>query len=99
MRHGEQPQPSTPLTGMLESIFNSFKPDPRLTVSEEAQLAAHLAAMLQRRATLLQTRAEKKQQSELERMIQNPHDKATRIPHLNYLPGFAPQRRLAVASR
>jgi RHH-type proline utilization regulon transcriptional repressor/proline dehydrogenase/delta 1-pyrroline-5-carboxylate dehydrogenase len=42
-------------------------------------MAAHIAGLLQVRAAELQTSAERKQQRELDRMIQNPHDKATMI--------------------
>lgn len=41
--------------------------------------AVALAADLQTRATQLQTHAEKKQQSELDRMLRHPHDKATLV--------------------
>lgn len=41
--------------------------------------AVALAAELQSRATQLQTQAEKKQQSELDRMLRHPHDKATLV--------------------
>lgn len=41
--------------------------------------AAILAANLQRRATELQTPAEKRQQAELDRMLQTPSDKATLV--------------------
>lgn len=41
--------------------------------------AVALAAELQTRATQLQTHAEKKQQSELDRMLKHPHDKATLV--------------------
>jgi RHH-type proline utilization regulon transcriptional repressor/proline dehydrogenase/delta 1-pyrroline-5-carboxylate dehydrogenase len=67
------------LTGALQSIIDSFVPDDALSVPVDAQIAAHIAARLQRRAAQLQTAAERKQQRELDRMIQNPHDKATMI--------------------
>lgn len=41
--------------------------------------AVELAARLQRRATELQTPAEKRQQAELDRMLQTPSDKATLV--------------------
>ncbi len=41
------------------------------------QQAVHLARQLQIRANALQTTAERRQQAELDRMIQSPHDKAT----------------------
>ncbi len=67
------------IAGGLERVLNSFSPDVSLPHSSDAQTAAYLARLLQRRAAELQTPQEKKQQSELERMIQSPHDKATMI--------------------
>ncbi|MBI1375653.1 MAG: aldehyde dehydrogenase family protein [Phycisphaera sp.] len=43
------------------------------------QKALHLARLLQQRATELQTPAERRQQAELDRMIQHPADKATLV--------------------
>ncbi len=63
----------------LSDLLDSFQPDPSLPYPAEAQAAAHIAAHLQNRATELQAPQEKKQQRELERMVQNPHDKATMI--------------------
>ncbi len=72
-------RPSGSLEGALEHIIDAFSPDPSLPYPPDAQLAAHIASLLQLRAGELQTSAEKKQQRELDRMIQNPHDKATMI--------------------
>lgn len=72
-------QSAAPLTGALDTILSDFTPDPSLPHSAEAQAAAYLAGLLQVRAGELQTSAERKQQRELDRMIQNPHDKATMI--------------------
>ncbi len=69
----------TSLKGALHDIIDSFQPDPDKPGPPEAQIAAHIAALLQRRSAELQTAAERKQQRELDRMIQNPHDKATMI--------------------
>ncbi len=63
----------------LKGILAGFSADQDSPYPPDAQKAAHLARVLQQRATALQTPQEKKQQSELERMIQNPHDKATMI--------------------
>ena len=41
--------------------------------------ALHAARLLQQRAVDLQTRAERRQQAELDRMVRNPRDKATLI--------------------
>ncbi len=52
---------------------------PRSTedIQELARLALELAKVIQQRATQLQTPAERRQQAELDRMIQHPQDKAT----------------------
>jgi RHH-type transcriptional regulator, proline utilization regulon repressor / proline dehydrogenase / delta 1-pyrroline-5-carboxylate dehydrogenase len=47
--------------------------------SLRVQQAVHLARLLQQRAASLQTPYERRQQMELDRMIQNPHDKATLV--------------------
>lgn len=67
------------LASGLKGILAGFSVDQDSPHPPEAQKAAYLARLLQQRATMLQTPQEKKQQSELERMIQNPHDKATMI--------------------
>lgn len=67
------------LKGALHRIIKDFTPDESLAWPREAQIAAHIAALLQIRAGALQTAAERKQQRELDRMIQTPHDKATMI--------------------
>lgn len=70
---------SESLEGALQGILDSFVPDKSLPYPKAAQMAVHIAALLQRRAADLQTPQEYKQQSELDRMIRNPHDKATMI--------------------
>ena len=70
---------SAPLHGALHSIIESFTPDNTLAWPPDAQLAAHIAGLLQLRSAELQTAAERKQQRELDRMIRVPHDKATMI--------------------
>ena len=70
---------SESLEGALQGIVDSFEPDKSLPYPDAAQMAVHIAALLQRRAADLQTPQEHKQQSELDRMIRNPHDKATMI--------------------
>ena len=74
----EHVAPST-LKGALHDIIDAFEPDPDHPAPPDAQLAAEIAARLQVRSAELQTAAERKQQRELDRMIQNPHDKATMI--------------------
>ena len=70
---------SESLTDALQDILDSFAPDESKPYPPAAQKAAHIAGLLQVRAAELQTSAERKQQRELDRMIHNPHDKATMI--------------------
>src|SRR5271170_6352923 len=60
-----------------EQLFAGFQPDPKSGQVPAVQKALFLARRLQERATELQTSSEKKQQSELDRMLQTPSDKAT----------------------
>ena len=61
----------------MEELLGSFRPDARSPYPELAQKAARLARQLQEQAAELQTPVEERQQAELERMVQSPHDKAT----------------------
>ena len=61
----------------LDSLFQNFNPDPNSRHSVQAQKAIFLARRLQERAAQLQTAAERRQQAELDRMLQTPSDKAT----------------------
>ena len=61
----------------LPEVLNQFDIDNESTFSPTIQKAIHLAAYIQSRATELQTSQERRQQAELERMLQNPDDKAT----------------------
>ena len=65
------------MEGALEAALERFEPDPASAASIAAQKAVHLARLLQARAAALQTPQERKQQAELERMMQSPHEKAT----------------------
>ena len=65
------------LEGALDGLLESFEADDGQAHSTEAQMAVHLTRLLQERASDLQTPQEKKQQTELERMMQSPRDKAT----------------------
>ena len=65
------------LESALEAALEGFEPDPASAASIAAQKAVHLARLLQARAGELQTPQERKQQAELERMMQSPHEKAT----------------------
>src|SRR6266496_1644969 len=61
----------------LDRLFAEFQPDPKSSRPLTIQKALFLARRLQARANELQTPAEKRQQAELDRMLQNPSDKAT----------------------
>ncbi len=61
----------------LDSLFQNFSPDPKSSSSPSAQKAIFLARRLQERAGQLQSGAERRQQAELDRMLQTPSDKAT----------------------
>lgn len=57
--------------------MSEFQPDPTAGGSILVAKAVYLARCLQERSHDLQTPAERRQQAELDRMIQSPHDKAT----------------------
>jgi RHH-type proline utilization regulon transcriptional repressor/proline dehydrogenase/delta 1-pyrroline-5-carboxylate dehydrogenase len=59
--------------------WDPFQPDPESPHPAAAQQAIFLARFLQQRASQLQTPQERRQQAELDRMIQSPHDKATLV--------------------
>src|SRR5277367_4852595 len=63
--------------GPLEQLLRGFQPDPESKHVPAVQQALWLARLLQERATELQTAPEKRQQAELDRMLQTPSDKAT----------------------
>jgi len=63
----------------LKSLLESVSLDEGSSLSDEIQLSIALARHLQRRANQLQTPQEKRQQAELDRMIQSPSDKVTMI--------------------
>ena len=58
-------------------ILRNFQTDPQSPHPPEVQKALSLARLLQERATALQAPQEKRQQAELDRMLQNPRDKVT----------------------
>jgi len=70
---------TSPLERRVRELLAEFRPDAASTAPTEVQQAAFLARQLQRRARELQTSAERRQQAELDRMIQSPGDKATMI--------------------
>ncbi len=57
--------------------LNDFQPDEKSPYPVAVQKATYLARALQENATRLQSAAERRQQAELDRMLQNPSDKAT----------------------
>ncbi|MDB4664514.1 proline dehydrogenase family protein [bacterium] len=59
------------------ALLGEFNPDDSLGVDPVVQKALYVASELQKRAHDLQTPEERKQQTELDRMIQNPSDKVT----------------------
>jgi RHH-type transcriptional regulator, proline utilization regulon repressor / proline dehydrogenase / delta 1-pyrroline-5-carboxylate dehydrogenase len=61
----------------LDQFLAEFKPDASSKFPVAVQKALFLARRLQERATELQTAPEKRQQAELDRMLQTPSDKAT----------------------
>lgn len=63
----------------VDSLLKQFDPEQESPVALPVQQAVFLARELQRRAVQLQTPAERRQQAELDRMIQSNHDKATLI--------------------
>ncbi len=61
----------------LRELLADCPPGPGGAIPDAPAKAIHLAACLQRRAGALQTREERRQQHELERMMRSAHDKAT----------------------
>jgi len=61
----------------FEQLLSGFKPEAGSTLPPAIQKALFVARRLQERATELQTASEKRQQAELDRMLQTPSDKAT----------------------
>lgn len=62
---------------LLDQVLAGFQPDSKSGVAASIQKALFLARQLQERAGQLQTACEKRQQAELDRMLQTPSDKAT----------------------
>ncbi len=72
-----EPNLDEPIGATVGDLLADFQSDTGSPAPVAAQQALVIARLLQRRASALQTAAEKKQQHELERMMQMPHDKAT----------------------
>ena len=60
----------------LEQVLSEFRPDPESSRPLTVQKAIFLARRLQERAKELQTPPERRQQAELDRMLQTPSDKS-----------------------
>ncbi|MFT5526247.1 MAG: RHH-type proline utilization regulon transcriptional repressor/proline dehydrogenase, partial [Pirellulaceae bacterium] len=67
----------TTLKTQIEDLLGRFKPNPTSPHNARIQRALYIARLLQQRAAVLQTPQERRQQAELDRMIQNPSDKVT----------------------
>jgi RHH-type proline utilization regulon transcriptional repressor/proline dehydrogenase/delta 1-pyrroline-5-carboxylate dehydrogenase len=67
---------STPVTS-LDVLLGGFAPDRASPYAPAVQKALLVARHLQERARALQTSSERRQQAELDRMLQTPSDKAT----------------------
>jgi RHH-type proline utilization regulon transcriptional repressor/proline dehydrogenase/delta 1-pyrroline-5-carboxylate dehydrogenase len=61
----------------VEELLNKFEPNQSSPLDMKVQQALFLAKRLQLRAVKLQTAAERRQQAELDRLIQSPGDRAT----------------------
>ncbi|MDA7949896.1 MAG: bifunctional proline dehydrogenase/L-glutamate gamma-semialdehyde dehydrogenase [Pirellulaceae bacterium] len=61
----------------LQRLLDSFKSDSTSKYPVTVQKAVYLAQILQDRAATLQSKQERRQQAELDKMIQNPEDKVT----------------------
>src|SRR5450755_2634415 len=61
----------------FHSLLDRLQPDADSPLPVDVQQAVQLARLLGRRAAELQTPQERRQQAELDRMINSPHDKAT----------------------
>src|SRR5260221_75889 len=61
----------------IQDSLANFQTDPTSSYSASVQKSLFLARLLQERAASLQTPQEKRQQAELDRMLQNPRDKVT----------------------
>jgi RHH-type proline utilization regulon transcriptional repressor/proline dehydrogenase/delta 1-pyrroline-5-carboxylate dehydrogenase len=64
-------------SSQIEQLLRGFQRDSKSNLAEPVQKALFLARHLQERAAQLQTSPEKRQQAELDRMLQTPSDKAT----------------------
>ncbi|MGI9428983.1 MAG: proline dehydrogenase family protein [Bythopirellula sp.] len=77
MSHALSNETSRQVTAGVTKSLAGFAPDEDSALAIEVQQSIYLARQLQERANELQTTAERRQQAELDRMIQSPGDKAT----------------------
>ena len=75
-RHVMSQNPNN-IDAAVKALLGEFKADPSSNQPETIQKALLIARSLMKRAKELQTPEERKQQMELDRMIQNPSDKVT----------------------
>ncbi len=61
----------------LDDVLGGFQPDTSRQLPLDLQKTIYLTGVLQQRATELQTPQERRQQAELDRMMQRPEDKST----------------------
>ena len=66
-------------SGQLTELLSKFEPEPDSPHPPVVQKALYLARHLQERALRLQTPPERRQQGELDRLLQSPADKATLV--------------------
>jgi RHH-type proline utilization regulon transcriptional repressor/proline dehydrogenase/delta 1-pyrroline-5-carboxylate dehydrogenase len=78
MPHDRSHNPPS-LAESVRRALADFRSDASSAAELDAQRAAWLARRLQTRARQLQTGAERRQQAELDRMIQSPEDRATLV--------------------
>ncbi len=71
------PEYAQQVAEQVARLLDGFSPEENSPLDIKVQQAIYLARQLQTRATALQTPAERRQQGELDRMIQSPTDKAT----------------------
>ncbi len=79
MSHTQVDKSALTLDERIRALLADGPPDSDSSAGDAVQQAIGLARRLQRRARELQTSAERRQQAELDRMIQSPFDKATLV--------------------
>ena len=77
MSSADAPKSNQTVHHDVQQLIAGARADGNSSAPLEVQQAIHLARELCRRARELQTPQERRQQAELDRMIQSPHDKAT----------------------